>query len=140
MKSTAIIAAALAAAVTVHSECQMVFCSYAYKPPVCGSDGNTYDNCSIHAASCKLEKETGKTIEFAYNGVCKPSATCDDMCRYLLVQRPPVCGSDGYTYDNCTLKIASCKLNEKTGETIQFAYNGMCKPLESVNSYYRLRQ
>jgi hypothetical protein len=133
MKCTAIIVAVLAAAVSVRSEC-LVICTFDFKLPVCGSDGNTYDNCTIQAASCNLEEETGKKIEFAYNGDCKPSAACDDMCRLQEIRKLPVCGSDGYTYDNCTLKIASCELNEKTGQTIQFAYNGKCKRLESTNA------
>jgi hypothetical protein len=127
------VVAILAVIAAVHSVCPQIKCRGDMKP-VCGSNGNSYTNCTIISASCKLEEETGKKIEFAYNGYCKPSATCEDMCRFLKVRREPVCGSDGYTYDNCTLKIASCELNEKTGETIQFAYNGRCKRLESTNA------
>ncbi|XP_028168245.1 serine protease inhibitor dipetalogastin-like [Ostrinia furnacalis] len=89
--------------------------------PVCGSDGNTYDNdCLLNCATVNNSR-----LGIAHSGPCKtevsivnnqPECTCPENLS-------PVCGSDGVSYDNdCLLNCATVK-NSK----LSIAYSGLCK-------------
>ncbi|NXD22265.1 IOV7 protein, partial [Spelaeornis formosus] len=105
--------------------------------PVCGTDGKTYSNeCGI----CQHNAEQGDSVEKEHDGECDLKPTVLDCSRYrrgvvddhVIVGCPrilkPVCGSDGYTYDN---DCGICAYNEEHNANITKMHEGSCK--ESVD-------
>ncbi|KAM8829956.1 agrin isoform 2-T2 [Synchiropus picturatus] len=124
-------------AVCVQNKCECPQCAAETLSPVCGSDGNTYDNeCELRMLSCKQQKR----VEVAKPGSCDEDCgsggsgsgaeSCEqDRCRMFggswdedaeddrclcdftchSVPLNLVCGSDGRTYNNeCELKKTRC--------------------------------
>ncbi|KAK2540861.1 hypothetical protein Q9966_004560 [Columba livia] len=102
--------------------------------PVCGTDGVTYDNeCGI----CAHNGEHGTHVSKKHNGKCKqetseincseyPSRIFTDgkahvSCPRILL---PVCGTDGFTYDN---ECQICAHNVEHGTQVKKRHEGRCK-------------
>ncbi|XP_009465134.1 PREDICTED: serine protease inhibitor Kazal-type 5 [Nipponia nippon] len=102
--------------------------------PVCGTDGVTYDNeCEICAHNGEHRTHVGKK----HNGRCRqevseidcnqyPSRIVRDgkariACPRILL---PVCGTNGYTYDN---PCGICAYNLEHGTHVKKSHDGRCK-------------
>ncbi|XP_025978528.2 ovoinhibitor-like isoform X2 [Dromaius novaehollandiae] len=102
--------------------------------PVCGTDGFTYDNeCGICAHNGEHSTHVGKR----HDGKCKqdiptldcsqyPSKVTEDSraqirCPRILL---PVCGTDGFTYDN---ECGICAHNIEHGTDVKKSHDGRCK-------------
>ena len=80
------------------------------KVPVCGSDGETYDNrCELERYNCKNEMN----VVIDHEGAC-----VDKRCQALQCQHDhdaPLCGSNGKTYRNkCELERENCQHKRTT--------------------------
>ncbi|XP_027634666.2 ovoinhibitor-like isoform X1 [Falco biarmicus] len=102
--------------------------------PVCGTDGVTYDNeCGI----CAHNGEHRTHVSKKHNGKCKQETSKIDCSQYpsqimkggksympcprILL---PVCGTDGFTYDN---ECSICAHNLKHGTHVEKSHEGRCK-------------
>uniref|UniRef100_A0A8V0YI39 Serine peptidase inhibitor, Kazal type 5 n=2 Tax=Gallus gallus TaxID=9031 RepID=A0A8V0YI39_CHICK len=102
--------------------------------PVCGTDGFTYDNeCGI----CAHNAEQRTHVSKKHDGKCRqeiPEIDCDQYPTRkttggkLLVRCPrillPVCGTDGFTYDN---ECGICAHNAQHGTEVKKSHDGRCK-------------
>ncbi|XP_064122457.1 serine protease inhibitor dipetalogastin-like [Macrobrachium nipponense] len=93
---------------------QTLFCPSIYQP-VCGNNGQTYDNeCVFSNAACTIP-----TLRKASDGACGSRPNCNDICPAVFA---PVCGSDGRTYENeCRLNAAACR-----NPSLRKVANGNC--------------
>ncbi|XP_054715536.1 agrin-like [Uloborus diversus] len=116
--------------------------------PVCGSDGDTYDNlCEMKRRGCVLKK----SIKLAYSGECGESGLCHQYhCSYGAIctvkgifpncecptcteEFEPVCGTDGISYtNNCKLRREACEQKSE----IAVAYTGLCTGCENKRCEY----
>ncbi|XP_063269568.1 ovoinhibitor-like [Prinia subflava] len=102
--------------------------------PVCGTDGTTYDNeCMICAHNVEKRTHVGKR----HLGRCREKSAELDCSKFParkvkggkdLVRCPrilhPVCGTDGFTYDNdCSI----CAHNVQHGTDVKKSHDGRCK-------------
>ncbi|XP_021386392.1 ovoinhibitor [Lonchura striata] len=102
--------------------------------PVCGTDGTTYDNeCAICAHNAEKKTHVGKR----HSGKCREKTAELDCKKFParkvkggkdLVRCPrilhPVCGTDGFTYDNdCSI----CAHNVQHGTDVKKSHDGRCK-------------
>ncbi|KAM9752573.1 agrin isoform 6-T6 [Menidia menidia] len=143
--------------VCVQNRCECPQCPGEGFSPVCGSDGNTYDNeCELRRSSCLRERR----IDVAKPGSCDEDCgsggsgsgaeTCEqDRCRTFggswdedaeddrcvcdfscgSVPHNLVCGSDGKNYSNeCELKKARCEKQEH----LLIQSQGPCAALSAV--------
>jgi agrin len=111
-----------------------------YGSPVCGSDNKTYANyCLLRKKACfssssirwlnygrcveasacdKISCPLDKRCAIDQHG--QPTCVCIDECLY---NQCPVCGSDGFTYNNeCELQKQSCTTNRN----VTMTHRGKC--------------
>ncbi|XP_078665849.1 ovoinhibitor-like [Branchiostoma floridae x Branchiostoma belcheri] len=106
--------------------------------PLCGSNGQTYDNrCLMELDNCLYtaqNPDSHHTITVAHTGPCNRKRQfnpgnehCNTHCND---HYDPVCASNGQTYDNrCLLELDDCMFSAQHPEshhTITVAYNGVC--------------
>ncbi|KOB64228.1 Brasiliensin [Operophtera brumata] len=98
--------------------------------PVCGSDGNTYNNdCLLNCATAN-----DNTLSIAHAGKCESVKVVDNLpipppCTCARDMKP-VCGSDGNTYNNdCLLNCATANDN-----TLSIAHAGKCESVKVVDN------
>ncbi|XP_035711856.1 agrin isoform X2 [Folsomia candida] len=94
--------------------------------PVCGSDGNIYDNlCELRLMHCGPKKYRVDAVSYEK---CREKS---DSCKIIKCgsNLDEVCGTDGKTYNNfCKLQIATCR------KGIQMAHWGACTNLTQVEN------
>ncbi|NXU28254.1 IOV7 protein, partial [Thalassarche chlororhynchos] len=102
--------------------------------PVCGTDGITYDNeCGI----CAHNGEHRTHVSKKHNGKCRQETSEIDCSQYpsrmikggkAQIRCPrillPVCGTDGFTYDN---ECGICAHNLEQGTQVKKSHEGRCK-------------
>ncbi|NXN92087.1 IOV7 protein, partial [Rhinopomastus cyanomelas] len=102
--------------------------------PVCGTDGTTYNNeCEI----CAHNREHRTRVSKKHDGKCKQETGDIDCSQFpskmtkegkALLRCPrillPVCGTDGFTYDN---ECGICAHNVEHGTQVKKSHEGRCK-------------
>ena len=94
--------------------------------PVCGSDGNSYDNvCKMIQSTCR----TGSDVGLSHVGRCGVPAPCPAFCPTR--DELEFCGDDGVTYQSmCHVLSAACR-----GYGPTFVSEGPCQLFRNSENF-----
>ncbi|XP_068617897.1 serine protease inhibitor dipetalogastin-like [Battus philenor] len=104
-------------------------CTYEFSP-VCGTDGVTYPNqCSLWCT-----KRTAPSLDISHRGACRNVREVDDVCGCKDRETKPVCGTDGFTYNNpCLLNCA-----RETNPDLHILHVNACEDTKIEHNKHRL--
>ena len=102
--------------------------------PICGSDGKTYNStCELECSNCENDKD----VQIEHEGQCKWYSEKPDICMdcrncaILKIDKFPICGSDGKTYESlCNLICSNCEY----AKDVNVKYPGYCNNYQPTST------